>query len=99
MKIFVPKETDSVETRAALDPAAVKKLTGLGAEISIETGAGDQASHRDSDFEDAGATVSSDRDASLGDADIVLRVRKPAEDEVAKLKSGSIHISFLDPFN
>ena len=99
MKIFVPKETDSVETRAALDPAAVKKLTGLGAEVSIETGAGDRAGHRDSDFTEAGATIAPDRDASLGEADIVLRVRKPAEDEVAKLKSGSIHISFLDPFN
>jgi len=99
MKIFAPKETDPIETRASLDPAAVKKLVGLGAEVVVESGLGLLSDHPDSSYEEAGATVTSDRAGSLGSADIVTRVRKPASDEVALLKEGAIHISFLDPFN
>ena len=99
MKIFVPKETDAIETRAALDPAAVKKLAALGAEIGIESGCGDRSGYADADYETEGASISKDRGGSLGDADIVLRIRKPSREEVGQLKSGSIHISFLDPFN
>ena len=46
-----------------------------------------------------GATIEADRDALLGSADMILRLRKPETDEVAKLKSGCIHVSYLDPFN
>lgn len=99
MKIFAPRETDPIETRAALDPAAVKKLVGLGAEVVVESGIGSQCDHPDSSYEEAGATVTSDRSGCLSSADIVTRIRKPAADEIAALKEGAIHISFLDPFN
>lgn len=99
MKIFVPKETDAIETRVALDPASAQKLIGLGAEIVIESGAGDRADHRDADYTAAGASITTDRSGSLAAADAVLRVRKPAAAEIAAQKKGAIHISFLDPFN
>ncbi|MEM1440899.1 MAG: NAD(P)(+) transhydrogenase (Re/Si-specific) subunit alpha, partial [Verrucomicrobiota bacterium] len=99
MKIFAPKETDHIETRTSLDPAAVKKLVGLGAEVVVESGLGILSDHPDSSYEEAGATVTTDPDSALGSADIVTRVRKPSEENVSKLKEGSIHISFLDPFN
>ena len=99
MKIFAPKETDPVETRASLDPAAVQKLVGLGAEVVVESGIGANCDHPDSAYSEAGATVTSDRAAALASADLVTRVRKPSLEEVGQLKSGAIHISFLDPFN
>ncbi|MDF1851799.1 MAG: NAD(P) transhydrogenase subunit alpha [Verrucomicrobiales bacterium] len=99
MKIFAPKETDPIETRASLDPAAVKKLIGLGAEVVVEAGIGARCDHPDASYEEAGATVSDDRSGELGSADIVTRIRKPSEEEVGQLKKGAIHISFLDPFN
>lgn len=99
MKIFAPKETDPSEPRAALDPAAVKKLTGLGAEVVIEAGLGERSDNPDSDYEAAGATITTDRVGLLGSADIVTRVRKPSPVEIGQLKEGGIHISFLDPFN
>jgi NAD(P) transhydrogenase subunit alpha len=99
MKIFVPKETDAIETRVALDPASAQKLIGLGAEIVIESGAGDRADHRDADYTAVGASITTDRSGSLAAADAVLRVRKPAAAEIAAQKKGAIHISFLDPFN
>ncbi len=99
MKIFAPKETDPDETRAALDPVGTKKLSTLGVTVIIESGLGDSSGHRDEDYREAGAEISSERNASLADADIIVRVRKPPADEIAKLKKGAIHISFLDPFN
>ena len=99
MKIFAPKETDPIETRASLDPAAVKKLVGLGAEVVVEAGIGSRCDHPDSSYEEAGASVTSDGDGALSSADIVTRIRKPSDEQVTKLKEGAIHISFLDPFN
>ena len=99
MKIFAPKENDPLETRASLDPAAVAKLVGLGAEIIVESGIGEECDQPDASYEEAGAVVTSDRAGSLSSADIVTRIRKPSDSEVAQLKEGAIHISFLDPFN
>jgi NAD(P) transhydrogenase subunit alpha len=99
MKIFAPKETDPIETRASLDPEAVKKLVGLGAEVVVESGIGARCDHPDSAYTTAGAIVTTDPGAALSSADLVTRVRKPSEADIAALKSGAIHISFLDPFN
>ncbi|MEZ5559391.1 MAG: Re/Si-specific NAD(P)(+) transhydrogenase subunit alpha [Pseudomonadales bacterium] len=99
MLIGVPKETWPGEKRAALVPQSVKKLTGAGFEVTVEAGLGAHAGFTDADYSAAGATVSSDRAGLLGSADIVLRVRKPATEEVGQLKAGAVHVSFLDPFN
>jgi NAD(P) transhydrogenase subunit alpha len=99
MKIGVPKETWPGELRAALAPASVKKLAGLGFEITVEAGLGDGSRVPDSEYADAGATVSNDRAQIIGGSEIVLRVRKPDAADLELLNSGTIHISFLDPFN
>jgi NAD(P) transhydrogenase subunit alpha len=98
MLIGVPRETWPGELRAALVPQSVKKLVNAGFEVVVESGLGANAGLSDESYVEAGATVGGSRDAVLG-SDIVLRVRKPDMDEVAKLKSGAIQISFLDPFN
>jgi NAD(P) transhydrogenase subunit alpha len=82
-----------------MTPATVKKLVRAGAEIQIEAGAGLGAGFTDAEYAEAGASVVADRAAMLGQADVVVRLHKPALDEVATLKEGSIHISYLDPFN
>jgi NAD(P) transhydrogenase subunit alpha len=97
MRIGVPKETWPGELRAALVPAGVKKLKGLGFDISVEAGLGVSAAIGDAEYVDAGAEVV-DRASALS-ADAVVRIRKPDDGEVAGLGSGSLHISFLDPFN
>ena len=99
MQIGVPKETWPGELRAALTPAAVKKLKSAGFALAVEAGIGTAAGYLDPDYADAGAAVTEDRASLLGSSDILLRVRKPAAEEVPLLKSGSLHISFLDPFN
>ena len=99
MLIAIPKETVPGELRAALIPDTVKKLVRMGAEVSLETGAGTGAGFSDSDYQAAGASIISDKSMLFGAADVVLRVRKPELSEVELLKPGSIHVSFLDPFN
>ena len=99
MLIAIPKETAPGELRAALIPDTVKKLVRMGAEVSLEASAGTGAGFSDGDYETAGASIASDKASLLGAADVVLRVRKPELSDVELLKPGSIHVSFLDPFN
>ena len=99
MLIAVPRETLLGENRASLVPDSVKKLVRAGADVSIEAGMGEGAGFSDSDYQEAGASINADRQQLLGSADIVLRIHKPTLDEVDLLKAGSIHVSFLDPFN
>ena len=97
--LVIPKETHAGENRVAMTPATVKKLVQAGAEVQIETGAGLGAGFTDAEYTEAGASVAADRATMLGQADVVVRLHKPALEEVAALKEGSIHISYLDPFN
>jgi len=99
MTIFAPKETEQAETRAALDPAAVQKLSGLGLDVIVEAGIGIPSGHSDAAYKDAGASIAKTAATALAKADIVARVRKPSAAQAAKQKKGSLSISFLDPFN
>ena len=99
MQIAVPSETHANERRVALIPDAVKKLVNAGLEVVIESGAGLKAGFADAEYTKAGATLSTDRDALLAGGDILLRVKKPALEDIAKLKRGALHISYLDPYN
>ncbi|MFT5100205.1 MAG: NAD(P) transhydrogenase subunit alpha, partial [Planctomycetaceae bacterium] len=99
MQIAVPAETHANEKRVALIPDSVSKLTKAGLKVEVQSGLGDHAGFSDQQYLDAGATVSNDRSALLANGDIVLRVRKPDIEEVAALKKGAIHVSYLDPYN
>jgi NAD(P) transhydrogenase subunit alpha len=99
MRIFVPKEIYPGETRVPLLPGGVVRLARLGAEMEAEKGIGAALHLADSEYESAGSKISPDRVQSLREADIVLRLRKPPADEIAFLKQGCIHASFLDPLN
>jgi NAD(P) transhydrogenase subunit alpha len=99
MHIAVPSEIHANEKRVALIPDSVKKLTKAGLDVMVESGLGVQAGFADSDYTDAGATISNDRTALLGSGGIVLRVQKPTLEEVAQLAKGTLHISYLDPYN
>jgi NAD(P) transhydrogenase subunit alpha len=94
MRIFVARESDPAEPRVAATPETVKKMTGLGAEVTVAPGAGVKSGILDPDYTAAGATLSDE----AKDADIVLRVRRPTEAETAGYKSGALVIAVMDPF-
>ena len=76
-----------------------KNRVSRGAEVTVESGMGSPSGFSDEMYREAGATIADDRNTLLATADMVLRLRKPSIDEVAKLRKGAIHVSFLDPFN
>ncbi|MBO0902634.1 Re/Si-specific NAD(P)(+) transhydrogenase subunit alpha [Jiella sonneratiae] len=96
MKIFVPKERTEGESRVAASPDTVKKLTGKGAEVLVESGAGEASRILDAAFEDAGATIAGP-DAA-GAADMVLKVRRPTREELSSYGSGTAVIATMDPY-
>jgi NAD(P) transhydrogenase subunit alpha len=97
MRIGVPAETRPGETRVAATPETVKKLAAKN-QVRVQAGAGTASSIRDADYEAAGATLVATA-AEAYDADIVLKVRAPGQDELPLLKANSILIGLLDPFN
>ena len=96
MKIAVVRETAPGETRVAATPETVKKFIGLGAEVAVESGAGDRASISDGDFEAAGAKVRA-RENLLVDADIILAINGPDAGTLRGAKSAALLVGALDP--
>jgi len=97
MKIFIPKE-DSNELRTAISPEIVKKLSGSGHEILVETNAGSGSNFDDELLTEAGAKICSDN-SELKTADFIFRVNAPSENEIALYKENSILIASLNPYN
>ena len=99
MNIAIPKEDHPDETRVALIPEHVAKLAAAGAAICVEAGLGNSLQIADDAYKEAGATVVDDRRMLFQEAEMVLRIRKPAPEEAMLLKKGAIYVSLLDPFN
>jgi H+-translocating NAD(P) transhydrogenase subunit alpha len=98
MRIFVARESDAAEPRVAATPETVKKMQALGAEIVVEPGAGVKSGILDADYAAAGATVADAAKDAAKNADVVLRVRRPSEAEIAGYKAGALVIAIMDPF-
>jgi len=109
MKIVVPRERRVDESRVAATPETAKKFIALGFDVTVESGAGAGASIPDQDYADAGAAVTGNIEGPLGEADIVLKVRRPGADdsngggngggldEAAAMKKGALLIGMLAP--
>ena len=95
MRIGVPRETASHERRVALVPDTVKRLVKGGHELVVERGAGAAAGFPDAQYEAAGARLG-DAAAALG-AELVLKVQRPAPDEVSRLAQGAVLVALLAP--
>jgi NAD(P) transhydrogenase subunit alpha len=97
IRLAVTSERHPGETRVALTPDAVKKLTGQGLTVVVESGAGVRASATDADYAAAGAEIGADLAQTLSGANIVLKVRAPSVEEIAALAPGAIVVGLLDP--
>lgn len=95
MIIGVCKETAEHERRVALTPDAAGKLIKEGLTIWVEAGAGLQSSYDDAAYRDQGAEVITDREHLFKETDLMLAVNTPPEEDLKKLKSGSILVCFI----
>ena len=92
--IGVPLERVSGERRVAATPESVKRLGALGYTVQVERGAGDAAGFDDASYEAAGATLTDD---AFAGATVVLKVRSPLPEEIAKLGDGTALVCVLQP--
>lgn len=83
------------EHRVAVSPTTTAKLTALGYSVSIEAGAGTASAYPDHAYETAGADIVDA--ATAWDADVVLTVDAPTDDEIARLRPGATLIGLLSP--
>jgi NAD(P) transhydrogenase subunit alpha len=95
MRVAVPLERKEGEKRVALVPDVISKLTRLGFEVNIESGAGNNSQGTDAAYTAAGAKVVSGD--VLKDADVVLSVQPLTPAQMGTLRKGAATISFLSP--
>jgi H+-translocating NAD(P) transhydrogenase subunit alpha len=95
MKIAVAREIDPSEPRVAASPDTVKKFKALGFDVAVEPGAGIKSGLPDSEFAATGATVSAD---ALGDADVIIKVKRPEASELGQYKRGALVVAIMDPY-
>jgi NAD(P) transhydrogenase subunit alpha len=93
VRIGVPREVEPGERRVALVPEAVSKLVAGGFEVVVERGAGTAASFPDEAYREAGAELAD----QAWDADAIVKVRKPTNEEAQRLRTGQVLIGFLEP--
>lgn len=98
MKIAVPKELEG-EPRVAATPDTVKKFIGLAAEVTVQSGAGNASGIFDQMFANAGARIAASLGETVQGADIVLKVRGPAREEIAAYGRGTALAAMLNPYN
>src|SRR5262245_19001755 len=96
--IAVTDERDG-EPRVAVSPETVKKLTALGCQVRVQSGAGAHSRFADEALKAAGATIAGNASEALAGADILLKVRRPPPDEVTALKPGAIVAAILAPYD
>ena len=97
-RVAVTRERHANETRVAMTPDAVRKLTGMGLTVVVESGAGAGASAADADYEACGAEIAPDMRSAIAGADILLKVRRPSDEEIALLKPGAVVVGLLNPY-
>src|SRR3954453_11253398 len=97
MKIAVPAEA-APEPRVAATPDTVKKMKALGADVVVQARAGVKSGVLDADYEAAGATIAPSAAETVREADVVLKVRRPSEADVASYKSGALVLAIMDPY-
>lgn len=90
MKIGIPKERVDGEARVATTPEIAKKLINGGLTVMLERGAGEGSHYIDKAYQEVGVELT-DAAGALG-CDIVAKVRKPTEDEVAQMRDGTVFI-------
>ena len=92
MRLVVARENQSRETRVAIVPEVVGRLTALGCTVLVESGAGEPAGFGDDEYRHAGAEV---HRSALGEADLVAGVQSLDADRIRSLRPGAAQVSFL----
>lgn len=94
MYLAIPKENINGETRVAATPGTVKDLIKSGMEVFVESKAGQNSYFSDQEYKDAGANIVDSEDELLSQADVIIKVLPPSNEQVLKIKPNAAIISF-----
>ena len=97
MHAYILKESDS-ELRVAASPESTKKMVEMGLSVSVQTTAGDKSNFSDESYAASGAEIF-ENTTDIANADIVIKVNKPTNEEISSMKDGALFIGSLDPYN
>ncbi len=97
MRAYILKESES-ELRVSASPESVKKMIELGISVNIQTSAGQNSNFSDESYKANGAEIFNNT-SEISNADIIIKVNKPTDDEISSMKEGSLFIGSLDPYN
>ncbi len=95
IRLGVPKETEAGERRVAIVPAVAERFSKLGIEVLVETGAGAESHFPDSAY--SAATIVNSAADLYRQADLVVKIQPPNENEIAQLKDGAVVASMMQP--
>ncbi|HWS57792.1 MAG TPA: Re/Si-specific NAD(P)(+) transhydrogenase subunit alpha, partial [Actinotalea sp.] len=95
MRIGVPRESRPGERLVAATPTTVAQLCALGYEVTVETGAGAEASFPDEAYLAAGAAVGDS--GEVWSADVVTAVNTPSGAELAGMVPGAVLVAMMGP--
>ena len=95
MKIGVPAEIKTDEYRVALTPAGTRELVDRGHEVFVQAGAGEGSGITDDDYVQQGATIVGDADATFAAGQLIVKVKEPQPDEVARLRPEHVLFTYL----
>ena len=87
MRVGVPTEIREEEYRVALTPAGTKELTTRGHEVLVQRGAGEGSLIADEAYVAAGARIVPDAEALFAQAELIVKVKEPLPDEIARLEA------------
>ena len=95
MKVGIPTEIKAQESRVGLTPASVQELVNYGHEVIIQDNAGFNAGFENSDYEKKGAKIAPSADDVFNDAEMIVKVKEPLNEEVSMLRENQILFTYL----
>jgi alanine dehydrogenase len=95
MRIGVPTEIKTDEYRIAITPAGVRELAGRGHEVIVQAGAGEGSAFSDEQLTAQGATIAADAEELFAAAELIIKVKEPQPQEVARLHEGHTLFTYL----
>jgi alanine dehydrogenase len=98
LKIGIPSEDHSVESRVPITPEAVEILTGHGHQVILQAGAGKAANYPDTDYSERGGIISENRQEVFGGCDILLKISPPTLEEIGWMKERQTLLSSFQVF-
>jgi alanine dehydrogenase len=95
MRVGVPKEIKTHEYRVGLVPGSARELIHRGHQVVVETGAGGGIGFPDAAYEAVGARIAPSAAAVFGEAELVVKVKEPQQQEIAMLRKGQVLFTYL----